>query len=89
MTDNAAMDSDSLLRLARIYGSTKGLRLNTVSTYMSGSGDVLARLSRGHDITTRRLRRFFQWLSDNWPADLPWPEDIPRPTPNSTPKEAA
>lgn len=85
------MDSESLLRLASIYGKSKNLRLNSVSTYMSGSGDVLARLSRGHDITTRRLRRFVQWFSDHWPADLPWPDDIPRPTPTAAidPQEAA
>ena len=85
------MDSESLLILAKKYGDSKGLRLNTVSTYMSGSGDVLVRLTRGHDITTRRMRRFLQWFSDHWPADLPWPSDIPRPTPtpNSAPKEAA
>ena len=34
-----------------------------------------------------RAARIVQWLSDHWPADLPWPTDIPRPPPNS--KEAA
>lgn len=82
-----AMSSHDLLQIASLYAAHRGLSVSTVSTYMGGSGDTLARLERGHDIMTRRAARFLQWFSDHWPADLDWPPDIPRPPP--TEKEAA
>lgn len=75
------MNSETLIAVAKTYAAHAGLTLATVSTYMGGSGDTLARLERGHDMTTRRLQRFLQWFSDHWPEDLPWPSDIPRPAP--------
>ena len=83
------MDSHDLLRVAEIFAERNGWRVSTVSSYMGGSGDTLARLKRGHDITTRRAARFIQWFSDHWPEGLEWPSDIPRPTPNPDRKEAA
>lgn len=85
------MNSQHLLSLARLYATRRGWSVSTVSTYMGGSGDTLARLERGHDITTRRAARFIQWFSDHWPADLDWPSDIPRPEPLAAaePGEAA
>ena len=82
------MNGESLLRLARSYGAHHRLALSTVSTYMGGSGDTLVRLERGHDITTQRLARFVQWLSDHWPESAEWPADIPRPTPNAADEAA-
>ena len=82
-----AMLGEHLLRLGKFYAVQQGFSLATVSTYMGGSGDTLARLERGHDITTRRAARFAQWFSDHWPAGADWPSDIPRPPP--TEKEAA
>ena len=75
------MYSENLLSLARLYVDCRGLSLATVSTYMAGSGDTLARLERGHDLTTRRAARFSQWFSDHWPDGLEWPADFPRPEP--------
>ena len=77
------MDCESLLRLGRLYAAHKGLTLNTVSTYVAGSGDTLARLKRGHTITLRRVERIAQAFADHWPADAPWPQDIPRPAPSA------
>lgn len=76
------MDSQLLLHLARIYARRNGWTLSTVSTYMGGSGDTLARLEKGHGLTLKRTNTFVRYFSDNWPADLPWPSDIPRPRPN-------
>ena len=85
------MRSQHILELAQTYAASKGWSVSTVSSYMGGSGDTLARLERGHDITTRRAARFVQWFSDHWPADLDWPADIPRPAPSAgtKPGEAA
>ena len=77
------MSSENLLALARLYAAYHGLSLASVSTYMGGSGDTLARLDRGHDITARRLQRFIRWFSNHWPVDLDWPSDVPRPSRSS------
>lgn len=74
------MTGEHLIVLARRYAEYRGLSVASVSTYMGGSGDTLARLERGHDMTTRRLQRFLQWFSDHWPdGELDWPLDITRP----------
>ena len=75
------MNSESILCLAAVYADHKKLTKSTVSTYASGSGDLLDRLNSGHDITTRRAGKIAKWLSDHWPLDLAWPADIPRPSP--------
>lgn len=80
------MDSEKVLTLARLYAKRVKLSLSTVSTYMSGSGDVLQRLENGHDLTTRRAAGFVLWLSTHWPPDLEWPSDIPRPSVPTKPK---
>lgn len=82
------MTGDDLISLTRTYATHIGLSLPTVSTYMGGSGDTIDRLTRGHDITTRRLSRFVQWFSDHWPEDLEWPDDIPRPDRSAQAEEA-
>jgi len=56
---------------------------------MGGSGDTISRLSKGHDLTTRRANRFGQWFSDHWPEGAEWPSDIPRPAPNPPQDRAA
>ena len=78
------MDSENLITLAKLYGSHKDYTINTISTYWAGSGDVLARLSKGKNITIRRYHSILQKASNNWPNDLAWPADIPRPTPNNS-----
>ena len=79
--------NSEILRLSEIYGAARRLKESSVSTYATGSGDMLSRLRgtderRPADITTRRAARIIQWLADNWPADAPWPPDIPRPSPS-------
>lgn len=82
------MNADSLLRLIERYAEGRGLTVSTVSTYAAGAGDMHGRLSRGHDITTRRAARIAQWLSNHWPPGVDWPADIPRPDPQQD-REAA
>ena len=81
------MNSEALLCLAGLYADHRDLTMSTVSNYMGGSGDTLARLERGCDITSRRLERFLTWFAAHWPDDLDWPDGIPRPAPR--PRDAA
>ncbi len=71
--------SSEIIRLSHIYATHRGLKMSSVSTYMSGSGDTLKRLIAGRDLTTKKAHRLVLWLSAHWPADLAWPADIPRP----------
>ncbi len=75
------MDSHALIILAEMLAQARRMSVATISTWMGGSGDTIARLQRGCDITTGRAKRFGQKFSDHWPTDLPWPSDIPRPAP--------
>lgn len=75
------MNGESILCLAAAYVDRSKLTKSTISTYASGSGDLLGRLGSGHDITTRRAAKITKWFSDHWPIDLAWPADIPRPPP--------
>ena len=75
------MDAEKLLHLADAFCERSGLTLSTASTYAANHGALFGRLSRGHDVTTRRAARIVQWFSDHWPSDLEWPPDIPRPDP--------
>jgi hypothetical protein len=68
-----------LLVLCDLFAERTGRSLSTVSRRATGSGDTIARLHRGCDITTRRAERAFQFLSDNWPEPVEWPAHIPRP----------
>ena len=69
------MNTESLIKLIETYAVARGLTVSTVSSYAAASGDMHARLVRGHDITTRRAAQITQWFSDHWPVDLPWPVD--------------
>ena len=82
------MYSEWLSRIATLYSRNRKVTVATLGTYAAGDGKFFPRLSEGR-VTIRRAERVLQWFSDNWPAGLPWPDDIPRPTPKSTPKEAA
>ena len=62
---------------------------HTISTLVTGSGDMYARLTRGCDLTSRRAARIAQQVSDHWPVDLPWPAEIPRPRPSPDSPAAA
>ena len=68
-----------LVTLCGIFAESTGRSISTVSRYATGSGETIARLRRGHAITTRRAERAFRFLSANWPEPVEWPADIPRP----------
>lgn len=68
-----------LVALCDLFAESTGRSVSTVSRYATGSGETIARLRRGHAITTRRAERAFRFLSENWPAPVKWPADIPRP----------
>ena len=68
-----------LVALCHLFAESTGLSISTVSRYATGSGETVARLLRGHAITTRRAERAFRFLSENWPEPVEWPADTPRP----------
>ena len=68
-----------LVALCALFAESTGRSISTVSRYATGSGETIARLRRGHTITTRRAERAFRFLSANWPEPIEWPADIPRP----------
>ena len=68
-----------LVALCALFAESTGRSISTVSRHATGSGETIARLRRGHTITTRRAERAFRFLSENWPATVEWPADIPRP----------
>lgn len=70
-----------LVAICELFAESTGRRVSTVSRYATGSGETIARLRRGHAITTRRAERAFRFLSENWPEPVEWPADIPRPAP--------
>lgn len=68
-----------LVVLCALFAESTGRSISTVSRHATGSGETIARLRRGHTITTRRAERAFRYLSENWPETAEWPADIPRP----------
>ena len=68
-----------LVALCALFAEATGRSISTVSRYATGSGETIARLRRGHTITTRRAERAFRFLSENWPESVAWPPEIPRP----------
>lgn len=74
-----------LVALCGLFAESTGRSISTVSRYATGSGETIARLRRGHAITTRRAERAIRFLSDNWPEPVEWPADIPRPAVSSGP----
>jgi hypothetical protein len=72
---------DQLLRVADQYGQASRLSPSRVSTIIFNDGKILRKLGEGGDITTSRLERALQWLSDNWPEGAEWPDGVPRPAP--------
>ncbi len=68
-----------LVSLCELFAESTGRSISTVSRHATGSGETIARLRRGHTITTRRAERAFRFLARNWPEPVEWPADIPRP----------
>jgi hypothetical protein len=76
---------EHLIVLIETYAKAKGNSPSHVGALLFSSGVKYRQLCEGRDITVGRLESAVRWLSDNWPADLPWPEGIARPaakTPN-------
>ena len=73
--------TDQVERLAQCYAEARGIALSTLGRLAVGNSAILARIRTGHT-TVRTLKRFVQYLSDHWPADLEWPVEIPRPAPS-------
>ena len=69
-----------LILLIELFAARTGRAVSTISRLATGSGDVVARLRRGADITTRRVDRTLRYLSENWPEDVPWPAHTQRPS---------
>jgi len=76
---------DSLLAVARAYGSAEGLDLSQVSWKALGDSKKLPAIAAGADIQVRRLEKTMNWFAQNWPANAVWPADVPRPTEEVTP----
>lgn len=72
----------TLIELIDSYAEATNVAPATVSLRSAASGGLYRRLRDGHSITVRRAERIIQWLSDHWPADLPWPDGIDRPSPS-------
>lgn len=68
-----------LVTLCELFAENTGRSISTVSRHATGSGETIARLRRGRNITTRRAENALRFLSEHWPASLVWPGDIPRP----------
>ena len=76
-----------LVALCDLFARSTGRSVSTVSRHATGSGETIARLRRGHTITTRRAERAFRFLDENWPELVEWPADIPRPAASSAPAD--
>lgn len=73
------MSHRQVIALIEAAAGASGRSPHTVGRLASGSGDFYARLTRGHDLTTRRADRVIRYLSEQWPSGAEWPADIPRP----------
>lgn len=71
--------TDSLIRLARLYGDAQGIETKTVSWRLFNDSKKLAAIQAGADLSVRRLDHAMNYLSANWPATVQWPADITRP----------
>ena len=72
-------NTHALVRLCGLYAEHVRRGESTISRLATGSGATIQRLRGGADITTRRLARAIQYLSNHWPDHLEWPSDVPRP----------
>ena len=78
--------TESILRVAAVYGAHRNFAPSTVGRIAMGHGRFFERLRAGR-VTIRRAEAALQWFSDHWPADLEWPAKIERPVPS--PKDEA
>jgi len=82
------MNTSSLLTLARLYATHRGLKLSTVATYAAKDGKFFKSLDDGAGCTIGKAERVVEYFDLNWPADLEWPREVPRPR-SPKKKEAA
>ena len=72
----------SLVTLAEIYASRKGVSLWRVGHLAANRGSFFVDLKSGkRHCQTDTYERVLQWFTDDWPNDLAWPSHIPRPQP--------
>ena len=76
----------NLCDLIDLLAEATGRSPSTISRLVTGSGDTIRRLRavddrnrRVHRISTDRVERALQRLSDLWPQPVAWPTEIPRP----------
>ena len=75
------MNTDNILKLAKVYCAHHGYALSTIATYSVDDGKFFARLERGGSCTLKIAARIMQWFSDNWPdQEVDWPAGIERPS---------
>jgi hypothetical protein len=83
------IDENQLLTLSHKFSEIRGLKPRYVSTLLFSDNKRLNAIASGSDVGVRRLRRAWQYLDENWPADrsAEWPRGIPRPprSPEPTP----
>lgn len=82
------MDStvNTLCDLIDVAAKATGRSPTTISRLVTGSGDTIRRLRvvdesgrPRHRITTDRVARAMQRLSEIWPEGTPWPSEVERP----------
>ena len=75
------LDDAQIAVAIRSFAAASGQSVTYAAKRATGSADTVARIDSGTSLTLRRATRIVQWLSDHWPADLPWPDGIDRPAP--------
>ena len=78
----------TLNMLASTYAGHHNVSLSRIGFLAVNDGKFFTRIQAGKSCTVRTYNRTLQWLSDHWPADLPWPDDIPRPERSETKGDA-
>lgn len=76
------MDEIHLVALAQTFADEQGISLSRVGALAASDGKFFRRLANGRTCTVRLANSVVQWLSDRWPADLPWPDGVDRPPPS-------
>ena len=68
-----------LLAVIDAYETGDPIKDTTLSFRVFGDSKTIGLLRGGADITTGRLQRAMEWLSDHWPENGAWPDDVHRP----------
>lgn len=73
--------SNTLCTLARRYMEATGTSVSTLGQRAVGNDKFFVRIFNGGGFQSRKGDEAVLWLSQHWPADLPWPGSIRRPEP--------